>query len=63
MSMRGMEYQINPEDNKKVQVETVDNELVLIISQGDCEIFMEAEMYDELKNHLDELLLALNLLE
>ena len=49
MSVSGMEYQIDPEDDKKVQVQTVDNELVLIISQGDCEIFMEAEMYDELK--------------
>ena len=54
MSISGMEYQIDPEDDKKVQVQTVDNELVLIISQGDCEIFMEAEMYDELKKHLDE---------
>ena len=59
MSITGMEYQIDPEDDKKVQVQTVDNELVLIISQGECEIFMEAEMYDELKKHLDELSLAL----
>ena len=59
MSIRGMEYQIDSEDDKKVQVQTVDNELVLITSQGDCKIFMEAEMYDELKNHLDELSLAL----
>ena len=59
MSISGMEYQIDPEDDKKVQVQTVDNELVLIISQGDCKIFMEAEMYDELKKHLDELSLAL----
>ena len=35
MSISGMEYQIDPEDDKKVQVQTVDNELVLIISQGD----------------------------
>ena len=58
MSISGMEYQIDPEDDKRVQVQTVDNELVLIISQGDCEIFMEAEMYDELKKHLDELSLV-----
>ena len=54
MSITGMEYQIDPEDDKKVH-----SELVLIISQGDCEIFMEAEMYDELKKHLDELPVAL----
>ena len=28
MSISGMEYQIDPEDDKKVRVQTVDNELV-----------------------------------
>ena len=31
MSLRGMEYQIDPENDKKVQVQTVDNELILVI--------------------------------
>ena len=54
-----MEYQIDEEDQKKVQVQTVDSELVVILSNADVEIFMSSTMYNDLKNHADELSQAL----
>ena len=54
-----MEYQIDEEDQKKVQVQTVDNELVVILSHDGVEIFMSSTMYNDLKNHADELSQAL----
>ena len=52
-----MEYQIDEEDQKKVQVQTVDNDLVLILSHDDVEIY--SRMYNDLKNHTDQLSQAL----
>ena len=54
-----MEYHIDQEEQKKVQVQTVDNELVLILSHNDVEIFLSAKMYNDLKNHADKLSQAL----
>ena len=54
-----MEYQIDEEDQTKVQVQTVDNDLVLILSHDDVEIFMSSRMYNDLKNHADQLSQAL----
>ena len=42
-----------------MQVQTVDNELVVILSHGDIKIFMSSTMYNDLKNHADELSQAL----
>ena len=53
-----MEYQIDEEDQKKVQVQTV-VQLVVILSNADVEIFMSSTMYNDLKNHADELSQAL----
>ena len=54
-----MEYHIDEEDQNKVQVQTVDNELVVILSHDDIEIFMSSTMYNDLKNHADQLSQAL----
>ena len=50
-----MEYLIDTEDVKKVQVQMIDNEPVLILMQDDIEIFISSEMYNTLKNFTDEL--------
>ena len=54
-----MEYLIDTEDVKKVQVQMIDNEPVLILMQDDIEIFISSEMYNTLKNFTDELSQAL----
>ena len=54
-----MEYEIDADDQKKVQVQSIDEELVLILSQGDTDIFMSREMYCNLKKHTDRLSQAL----
>ena len=40
---------------KKTSDRTVDNELMVILSHGDIKIFMSSMMYNDLKNHADEL--------
>ena len=54
-----MEYQIDVEDKKKVQVQTIGNELVLILTQEDIEIFISSKVYNDLKKHADKLSQAL----
>ena len=54
-----MEYEIDADDQKRVQVQSIDEELVLILSQGDTDIFMSCEMYCNLKKHTDRLSQAL----